>query len=155
MFYMHYKIGRTQITIESEDPEVNEPIMTRDFYEENDENPGAESKPKNFMKLLIVILVAVIVMQSVLMYSNQREGELVEQNAYLTCVLINMKEDHLLLKYNVFPEQVGLADYKNAWIENPCAETAEAYNAALEQLLNYLEDNTLREDPILEDVFEV
>ena len=68
-------------------------------------------------------------------------NELKVQEAYAICSLIDAQEDHLLLKYQVLPEHVGLGTLRDAWKDNPCYETSITYSDALDKVIKQLEEN--------------
>ncbi len=95
-------------------------------------------------KFLIFFVISMVVCFFMVgSYINQQKKlcELQIQEAYMTCSLIDAQEEHLLLKYQLLPEQVGLGELRNAWKDNPCYETSHAYSDALTLVIDALRKN--------------
>ena len=91
-------------------------------------------------RFVILILIMVIAFQVIYMFQLKEKYELEKQEAYVISVLINAQENNLRMKYGLTPKEVGLAELRDAWISNPCSETAHAYSDALDQVLEYLSE---------------
>ena len=122
-------------------------INMTDYSNEDSNNQHTERNRRN-TKLWIFLLVAIIVMQSVLLITEVQLGKKEEEKAYVTAVIIDLLEDQLLLKHGAFPDDVGLAEVRDAWIDNPSEETAEAYYQSLKSVLESLEKKPLKEEVV-------
>lgn len=113
----------------------------QDFENEN----NGETTPPSLVsdrKFLTFFIIAMVISAFLAIgYLNQQKQlyELQTQEAYLISSLINSQEDSLLLKYKLFPEEVGLGELREAWKDNPCYKTSCAYSDALSKVLEYLE----------------
>lgn len=119
-----------------------------------DKNLVAANEPDNMMqdnsgtvktvsaKHVCIFLVVVILMMGVLMVQQYQHTKIKEEHAYASAALICLQEEHLLLKYGLIPSQVGLGDLRDAWIDNPCYETANTYTDALSEVIDKLEQKT-------------
>ena len=119
-----------------------------------DKNFIAANEPDNMMqdssgtvktvtaKHVCIFLLVVILMMSVLMVQQNQYAKVKEDHAYASAVLICLQEEHLLIKYGLIPSQVGLSDLREAWIDNPCYETANTYTDALSEVIDKLEQKT-------------
>lgn len=96
-------------------------------------------KDQKLLKFTIIATVIILLMGALTMYQNNELNKLKVYDAYLTCSLIDAQEDHLLLKYGLFPKDVGLGELEEAWEENPCEETSKAYSEALSHVIDQLE----------------
>lgn len=90
--------------------------------------------------LIIILLFACIFQQKIL--ANQTEKE-----AYLLSVVVTEYEDVLLFKYSITPNQIGLGNYREAWINNPCYETILPYYTKLSEILELLEEGIFPNEP--------
>lgn len=85
--------------------------------------------------LIIAMLIGSMFLQNAL--ANQTEKE-----AYLLSAIITEYESILFLKYHTTPNFIGLREYRDAWIDNPCYETTLAYYNKLSETVEQLENGT-------------
>ena len=109
-------------------------------YSENHDQWGLVLDRKILIFLAISIAISIFMGISYLKQVNKL-NELKVQEAYTICSLIDAQEDHLLLKYQVLPEHVGLGTLRDAWKDNPCYETSITYSDALYKVIKQLEEN--------------
>lgn len=91
--------------------------------------------------LIIFLFVACTFQQRALVEQTEKE-------AYLLSVVITEYEDILLLKYETTPYLIGLGDYREAWINNPCRETAFSYYTKISEAVEMLEKGIFPDEPI-------
>ena len=107
------------------------------------------SKPKKsywdfftWKNIFIICLVMAVISTSITALQYKKYGEIIAEEAYVISVSINLMEENMLLKYEVFPQEIeSLAELRTTWIDNPCHETAMAYYDALKDALDYIEIN--------------
>lgn len=118
------------------------PYEAQDFKHENngEATPPSLTSDRRFLTFFIIAMVICAFLA--IGYLNQQKElyELQTHEAYLISSLIDSQENSLLLKYQLFPEQVGLGELRSAWKDNPCYETSHAYSDALSKVLEYLEN---------------
>lgn len=91
-------------------------------------------------KVCVFFLLVALVMAGLTAYQLYKTDKVKEEHAYVSAALISLQEEHLMLKYGVFPADVGLGALRDAWIDNPCYETTIAYCDGLTRVIEALED---------------
>ncbi len=94
-----------------------------------------------FTTLILFLFVVFTFQQRALV--EQREKE-----AYLLSVVVTEYEDFLFLKYETTPYLIGLGDYRDSWINNPCKETAFSYYKKISEAVEMLEKGIFPDEPI-------
>ena len=105
------------------------------------------SKPKKsiwdfltWKNIIIICLVMAVISVSITALQYKKYGEIIAEEAYVVSVSINLMEENMLLKYEIFPQEIeSLAELRTAWIDNPCHETAMNYYNALNEALDSIE----------------
>lgn len=93
-----------------------------------------------FTALALILLIACMFQQKIL--ADQTEKE-----AYLLSVVVTEYEDILLFKYGTTPNHIGLGEYRDAWINNPCYETIFPYYTKLSEVVDMLEEGIFPDEP--------
>ena len=92
--------------------------------------------------LIIAMLLIMLAMNAIEMHQYKQYSEVVEHEAYVLSVSINLLEDNLLFNYGLLPEDLGFGELREAWLSNACYETAMSYYEALREAWEYFEDDT-------------
>lgn len=109
-------------------------------YSENHGQSGLASDRRFLTFFIISMLICAILIVGYL-HQQKQLNDLKIQEAYTICNLIDSQEEHLLLKYHVLPEHVGLGTLRDAWKDNPCYDTCITYSDALGDVIEQLENN--------------
>ena len=112
---------------------------SQDFSESKREHPLKKGIPLN--QFVMVILIISVVMMGIYIFQMHQYTQVIEDHAYTLSSGIMVYEDSLLIRYGVFPEEVGLGPYRDAWIDCPCLETALDYYNALSDYFEFLDGN--------------
>lgn len=90
-----------------------------------------------FMRRLIVMLAILLVLLAGRSWYQGLLMDVTEERDYNLSQVILLQEQQFLLKYGFFAEEVPiLAEYRDAWMDKPCYETALAYSKMLDRVLN-------------------
>lgn len=105
----------------------------------------SEVSKLHFEKILIGIIGLLVVLLCIQLNQQKNYSNLVEHRAYVLSSGIDLMEDNLLFKYGLFPQDIGLNDLRDNWIDDPCYETSILYYQALKEVLAYLSSETVSE----------
>lgn len=127
------------ITLGSENPEDTCPTTPELEQELSQQFRGKTGIPLYW--IVIAMLLATIAINIFQMYQYKQYCQAVTEEAYVVSVSINLLEDSLLFNYGIFPEEIGLGDLREAWISNPCYDTAMNYYQSLFEVYEHFEEN--------------
>lgn len=110
----------------------------------NDSNRSSDSKKGFPLHYLIIVMLAImLIINAIQSYQYKEYAEVIEKEAYVISVSINLLEDTLMFKHGILPEDIGLEELRSAWISDPCYETAISYYTALKDALEYFENTSI------------
>lgn len=93
-------------------------------------------------KFITGFLILMLIMGGIYHFQYRQYAKTLEQQAYVISTAILLYEENLVYGYGVLPEDVGLGDFREAWIDDPCYDTAFAYYEALQDLFEYFENDS-------------
>lgn len=94
----------------------------------------------------ILLTSLIIVFMLLCMFQQKNLAEKQQEEAYLVSLVVAEYEDILFFKYQLRPEHIGLEEYRNAWVNNPCDETIFPYYEKLAEIMELLENGTFPEN---------
>ncbi len=106
---------------------------------------------KNCARSLLLCGFALMICLFISHTMYKQEKEL----AYQMSAVVTLQEEILFLEYRLLPEDVGLEDLRSEWFSNPCYNTIYEYSAALELVLEYLEQYPYEPAPEEQPIYEV
>ena len=121
--------------------ELNRDHLFQEQVTENEEIQNLRKRLKSshwnlFLVLLIVVSLAIC------MFQQNSLAKAKEKEAYLVSLVVTEYEDILLFKYQMLPEHIGLGEYREAWVNNPCYDTIFPYYEKLSEAVEQLENGT-------------
>lgn len=130
---------------------VNESEETTPEFEEIAQIKNLQAQIKSYRwNLFFTALVLVLLLAC--MFQQRLLADQTEKEAYLLSVVVTEYEDILLYKYGTTPNHIGLGEYRDAWISNPCHETIFSYYTKLSEVVEMLEDGIFPDEPTNDDI---
>lgn len=103
------------------------------------DNRQQESELGKVKKVCIVWVLFFVIVSLLITGLNYEVRKQEVKISYLEGALISEYETTLSLMYSAKAENIGLGNFRQEWIDNPCHKTAEKYIEALKQACDELE----------------